>query len=133
MEQTAIQQAKQWLEQNAHTPWALMRLELMEEMNPTKLQALVQQGTLLQSVKAWNEELTQKHMELTQTGDYNQSSEIGDVMRAELIAEAQGEPMSVQELLDRALTQGEKLTEEEKDFLRENLPPRLAMEVDYLP
>ena len=41
--------------------------------------------------------------------------------------------MSVDELLDRALFRQERLTEEEKNCIRENLPAPLAREVDLLP
>lgn len=69
-----------------------------------------------------------------EVGEYNHQSEIGDVMRAQLMEQFPTEPqMSVDELLDRALFRQEKLTEEEKNFLRENLPAPLAREVDLLP
>ena len=55
-------------------------------------------------------------------------------MRAQLMEQFPTEPqMSVDELLDRALFRQERLTEEEKNFLRENLPAPLAREVDLLP
>ena len=128
-----IAEAKEWLKQNARTPWAMMRLELMEEYNPVQLMALARSGALLQKVKQDEQELTERHMDLMRSGEYNGPSEIGDVMRAQLIEEATGPTWSVEELLDQALTQGKSLTPEQKEFLRENLPPRLAREVDLLP
>ena len=128
-----ISLAKEWLEANSHTPWALMRLELMEDYRPQELNRLIEEGQLMQKVQEWSEELTERHMELMRTGDYNHASDIGDEMRAMLIAEAQEPEWSVEELLERALYRNEVLTEEEKDFLRENLPPSLAAEVELLP
>lgn len=130
----AVAQAKQWLEQNARTPWALMKLELMEENAPQQLQELTESGQLMQAVKTDEKQLTEQYMELMRSGEYNHQSEIGDVMRAQLMEQFPTEPqMSVDELLDRALFRQEKLTEEEKNFLRENLPAPLAREVDLLP
>ena len=130
----AVAQAKQWLEQNARTPWALMKLELMEQNAPQQLQELTQSGQLMQAVKTDEKQLTEQYMELMRSGEYNHQSEIGDVMRAQLMEQFPTEPqMSVDELLDRALFRQERLTEEEKNFLRENLPAPLAMEVDLLP
>lgn len=133
MKEEVITAAKEWLQANSHTPWALMRLELMEDYNPAKLEQLIESGQLMQSIQEWSEELTERHMELMRTGDYNSPQEIGDTMRAELIAEATEPEWSVEELLDRALTHNEQLTDDQKDFLRENLPPWLAAEVDLLP
>ena len=130
----AVAQAKQWLEQNARTPWALMKLELMEQNAPQQLQELTESGQLMQAVKTDEKQLTEQYMELMRSGEYNHQSEIGDVMRAQLMEQFPTEPqMSVDELLDRALFRQEKLTEEEKNFLRENLPAPLAREVDLLP
>ena len=130
----AVAQAKQWLEQNARTPWALMKLELMEQNAPQQLQELTESGQLMQSVKTDEKQLTEQYMELMRSGEYNHQSEIGDVMRAQLMEQFPTEPqMSVDELLDRALFRQERLTEEEKNFLRENLPAPLAREVDLLP
>jgi len=128
-----INQVKEWLEENFHTPWALMRLELMEEYRPEELERLAKEGFLMEQAQAWSEELTERHMELMRSGDYNHASEIGDEMRGMLIAEAQTPEWSVEELLERALYQNERLTEEQKEFLRESLPPGLAAEVDLLP
>lgn len=133
MNENVINRVKKWLEENSHTPWALMRLELMEEYRPQELNRLIKEGQLMKQAQAWSEELTERHMELMRTGDYNHSSEIGDVMRAELIAEATVPQWSVEELLEQALYQNVVLTEEQKDFLRENLPPSLAAEVELLP
>ena len=130
----AVAQAKQWLEQNARTPWALMKLELMEQNAPQQLQELTESGQLMQAVKTDEKQLTEQYMELMRSGEYNHQSEIGDVMRAQLMEQFPTEPqMSVDELLDRALFRQERLTEEEKNFLRENLPAPLAREVDLLP
>ena len=130
----AVAQAKQWLEQNARTPWALMKLELMEQNAPQQLQELTKSGQLMQAVKTDEKQLTEQYMELMRSGEYNHQSEIGDVMRAQLMEQFPTEPqMSVDELLDRALFRQERLTEEEKNFLRENLPAPLAREVDLLP
>ena len=130
----AVAQAKQWLEQNARTPWALMKLELMEQNAPQQLQELTESGQLMQAVKTDEKQLTEQYMELIRSGEYNHQSEIGDVMRAQLMEQFPTEPqMSVDELLDRALFRQERLTEEEKNFLRENLPAPLAREVDLLP
>ena len=130
----AVAQAKQWLEQNARTPWALMKLELMEQNAPQQLQELTESGQLMQAVKTDEKQLTEQYMELMRSGEYNHQSEIGDVMRAQLMEQFPTEPqMSVDELLDRALFRQERLTEEEKNFLRENLPTPLAREVDLLP
>ena len=130
----AVAQAKQWLEQNARTPWALMKLELMEQNAPQQLQELTESGQLMQAVKTDEKQLTEQYMELMRSGEYNHQSEIGDVMRAQLMEQFPTEPqMSVDELLDRALFRQERLTEEEKNFLRENLPATLAREVDLLP
>ena len=130
----AVAQAKQWLEQNARTPWALMKLELMEQNAPEQLQELTESGQLMQAVKTDEKQLTEQYMELMRSGEYNHQSEIGDVMRAQLMEQFPTEPqMSVDELLDRALFRQERLTEEEKNFLRENLPAPLAREVDLLP
>ncbi len=130
----AVAQAKQWLEQNARTPWALMKLELMEENAPQQLQELTASGQLMQAVKADEKQLTEQYMGLMRTGEYNHQSEIGDVMRAELMEQFPTEPqMNVEELLDRALFGQKRLTAEEKNFLRENLPAPLAREVDLLP
>ena len=130
----AVAQAKQWLEQNARTPWALMKLELMEQNAPQQLQELTESGQLMQSVKTDEKQLTEQYMELMRSGEYNHQSEIGDVMRAQLMEQYPTEPqMSVDELLDRALFRQKRLTEEEKNFLRENLPAPLAREVDLLP
>ena len=130
----AVAQAKQWLEQNARTPWALMKLELMEQNAPQQLQELTESGQLMQAVKTDEKQLTEQYMELMRSGEYNHQSEIGDVMRAQLMEQFPTEPqMSVDELLDRALFRQERLTEEEKNFLRENLPDPLAREVDLLP
>ena len=87
----------------------------------------------MKKVQEWSEELTERHMELMRSGDYNSPQEIGDEMRAMLIEEAQEAEWSVEELLEKALYQNVVLTEEQKDFLRENLPPALAREVDLLP
>lgn len=133
MNENVINRVKKWLEENSHTPWALMRLELMEEYRPQELNRLIKEGQLMKQAQEWSEELTARHMELMRTGDYNQSSEIGDVMRAELIAEVTAPQWSVEELLEQALYQNVVLTEEQKDFLRENLPPSLAAEVEFLP
>ena len=130
----AVAQAKQWLEQNARTPWALMKLELMEQNAPQQLQELTESGQLMQAVKTDEKQLTEQYMELMRSGEYNHQSEIGDVMRAQLMEQYPTEPqMSVDELLDRALFRQKRLTEEEKNFLRENLPAPLAREVDLLP
>ena len=130
----AVAQAKQWLEQSARTPWALMKLELMEQNAPQQLQELTESGQLMQAVKTDEKQLTEQYMELMRSGEYNHQSEIGDVMRAQLMEQFPTEPqMSVDELLDRALFRQERLTEEEKNFLRENLPAPLAREVDLLP
>ena len=130
----AVAQAKQWLEQNARTPWALMKLELMEQNAPQQLQELTESGQLMQAVKTDEKQLTEQYMELMRSGEYNHQSEIGDVMRAQLMEQFPTEPqMSVDELLDRALFRQERLTEEEKNFLRENLPAPLAREVNLLP
>ena len=130
----AVAQAKQWLGQNARTPWALMKLELMEQNAPQQLQELTESGQLMQAVKTDEKQLTEQYMELMRSGEYNHQSEIGDVMRAQLMEQFPTEPqMSVDELLDRALFRQERLTEEEKNFLRENLPAPLAREVDLLP
>jgi len=130
----AVAQAKMWLEQNARTPWALMKLELMEENAPQQLQELTESNQLMEMVKADEKRLTEQYMELMRSGEYNHQSEIGDVMRAQLMEQyPETPPMSVDELLDRALFRQEKLTEEEKNFLRENLPAPLAREVDLLP
>ena len=130
----AVAQAKQWLEENAQTPWALMKLELMEENAPQQLQELTESGQLMQAVRTDEKQLTEQHMELMRSGEYNHQSEIGDVMRAQLMEQFPMEPqMSVDELLDRALFRQERLTEEEKNFLRKNLPAPLAREVDLLP
>lgn len=72
------------------------------------------------------------HMQLVQSGHYESPAEIGDVMRAELLEQYQN-PWTVEELLEQALHEGKVLTEEQKQFLRENLPPALAQEVDLLP
>ena len=64
-----ISRAKNWLEANAHPPWALMRLELMEEFRPQELNRLVEEGQLMERVQEWSEELTERHMELMRTGD----------------------------------------------------------------
>ena len=133
MKEEEVSRAKAWLEENAHTPWALMRLELMEDYRPEELNRLAETGSLQEAVKAWNEELETRHMDLMRSGEYDHLSEIGDVMRAELIAEAQTPRWSVEELLDEALNRNVVLTEEQKDYLRENLPPWLAEEVDLLP
>lgn len=133
MNEQVIRRVKKWLKENSHTPWALMRLELMEEYRPQELDRLIKEGQLMKQAQEWSEELTDRHIELMKTGDYNQSSEIGDVMRAELIEEAMTPEWSVEELLEQALYQGVVLTEEQKDFLRENLPPWLEAEVDLLP
>lgn len=133
MNEKVINRVKKWLEENSHTPWALMRLELMEEYRPQELDRLIKEGQLMKQAQAWSEELTDRHMELMRTGDYIASSEIGDVMRAELIEEAMAPEWSVEELLEQALYQNVVLTEEQKDFLRENLPPWLAAEVELLP
>lgn len=133
MKEEEVSRAKAWLEENAHTPWALMRLELMEDYRPEELNRLTEEGNLLKAVEMWNEELETRHMDLMRSGEYDHLSEIGDVMRAELIAEAQTPRWSVEELLDEALNRNVVLTEEQKDYLRENLPPWLAEEVDLLP
>lgn len=133
MKEEEVSRAKAWLEENAHTPWALMRLELMEDYRPEELNRLTEAGNLLKAVEMWNEELETRHMDLMRSGEYGHLSEIGDVMRAELIAEAQTPQWSVEELLDEALNRNVVLTEEQKDYLRENLPPWLAEEVDLLP
>lgn len=128
-----IRKAKEWLETNAHTPWAKMRLELMEEYRLQELNRLVKEGQLMKKVQEWSEELTERHMELMRSGDYNSPQEIGDEMRAMLIEEVQEAEWSVEELLEQALYQNVVLTEEQKDFLKENLPPSLAAEVELLP
>ena len=112
----------------------MIKMELMEENAPQQLQELTESGQLMQAVKTDEKQLTEQHMELMRSGEYNHQSEIGDVMRAQLMEQFPTEPqMSVDELLDRALFRQEKLTEEEKNFLRENLPAPLAREVDLLP
>lgn len=128
----AIAEAKQWLTQNARTPWAMMRLELMEEKDPSALDALTESNQLTEAVQQWETELTRMHMQLVQSGHYESPAEIGDVMRAELLEQYQN-PWTVEELLEQALHEGKVLTEEQKQFLRENLPPALAQEVDLLP
>ena len=128
-----VQEAENWLTQNARTPWAKMRLELMEERKPEELEEMLKSETLLPRVMEWEKELTERHMEMMRSGEYNSPQEIGDVMRGELIAESEAAEWSVEELLDRALYQNEVLTKAQKDFLRENLPPQLAREVDLLP
>lgn len=112
MKEEEVSRAKAWLEENAHTPWALMRLELMEDYRPEELNRLTEEGNLLKAVEMWNEELETRHMDLMRSGEYDHLSEIGDVMRAELIAEAQTPRWSVEELLDEALNRNVVLTEE---------------------
>lgn len=114
-----IRRVKEWLAGNAHTPWALMRLELMEEFRPQELDRLVKEGQLMKKAQEWSEELTERHMELMRSGNYNHASEIGDEMRGMLLAEVQESQWSVEELLERALYRNEVLTEEEKEFLRQ--------------
>lgn len=132
--ETQIAEAKQWLKENAHTPWALMELELMEDYAPEKLDQMISEGTLLKYIQIKNEVLTDQYDQLDKSGAYNHQSEIGDIMRQELIEQYlyPENSWSVDELLVEALD-GRILTEREKDFLRENLPPFLAREVDLLP
>lgn len=132
--ETQIAEAKQWLTENAHTPWAQMDLELMEDYAPEKLDRMVAEGTLMQYVQKKNEELTEQHLQLENSGAYNHLSEIGDEMRSRL-TEAYLYPQDewdVMELIDRGLS-GEVLTPEQKAFLKERLHPALAREVDLLP
>lgn len=134
-EAKAIEQAKEWLANlDAPTMWALMRLELMEDYAPDKLRQEIADGTLMDMVKRDQEELSEKEHQMTISGDYNNHIDLHDQMRADLIAEAESwqEMEDPDSLLEQAL-RGRKLTEEEKDYLRDVLPPWLASQVDLLP
>ena len=125
-----IEQAKQWCRNNLIAVWGLMRLELMEEYAPAELNSLLENGTLETELEETDEEMRTEAEAMRKQGDMN-LSEINETLRNKLLekyAYQTEQQFNMEELIDKVMN-NQTLTEDEREYLKENLPPSLAAEL----
>ena len=79
-----IEETRQWCQAEL-MPWALMRLELMEEYAPEELKQLLQEGRLKESLQETEESLSEMAENLRKEDSSYPSSVIGETVRETLL------------------------------------------------